>query len=632
MSPRTAASASTPPALFETTQTNIPSAQTPRRVHSLRRANTPAHLKTDNLQQPPPHTAPMPVIHSLLGSPFATTRPQLYPYELASPTWIAHGGTDDTRGQVVSQAHGFSPEWRPDKDTLPELFGASSTTSPGFVPGRNNSCASDDGSCTSASSFFSSGRVPTVHSRPSFVTIWGDDADTADHDDDHHPSTPNRKLFVGTGNLDDSLLMSSTRHDRSSGTSTSPLTGQRVPRSPSTSSYAYDHSPTRPLVPLSRIVTAAPAENCMGVDFGAEDLDHRMGGSARKAASQAPLPMDNNNNKAILNQRRISEPVQHSSGDSFAAFLARCGGERATRSDASPHGRERSTPPPMPRSDADEDELSPLRAIRPPAFPATAPHSKPPGFAPSPSTSLQSIKTRLDRLKGTPKTTSGPTRSQSTRVSASARAARPTLRRGVTEPQAVPQVGTPVSQLFGDDKPSPAAFASAGLVKKRGGRFSLPRFQDITKARTWSPVPIARHSSMALTKALAPSGPGVMDSDTTEVLSVQTQVKPEDSNEDSMSPIRPIRGPFRRSVSGHAAAVAGLHQRVPSAASDIATSPLRRTHARVSSSASSIGGLRRKGSFMFNSAASITSDTVSEKGLSPATPTKPLPFSASECR
>lgn len=602
--------------------------QTPKRISSLRRIKTPAPLDTSGIQQFP-CTEPMPVIHSLLGSPFNTTRPQLYPYELASPTVIAKGGYS-VQEEGVAEQNGtdrvpeWSPEWRENKDVLPELLGAGAG-SPSMLQARNNSCASDDGSWTSSSSFFSSTRQASSSARPTYVSIWGDEGKFGD---EHHDlSTPNRKLFS----------QSHTAHTRphsSSSNPPSPLTSQTLLASPPSS---FEHFTT---APLTRIVTASPTTDRNGGALLSRSPISgylpRMTSSARKADERSDmLPFENMlelDAKTIMSQRRISEPLQHSSADAFAAFLARCGGDRATRSDASAHGHGPVSPPAaFPSSEGDDFELSPLRTVsnRVATQTASVKRDKVPTFAPSPSSSLQSIKTRLDKLKNSPRNgnAGGPSRSQSTRVTASARAVRPDLRRGVTEPRAVPQIGTPVSQLFGDDKPSPAAFASTGLVKKKGGRFSLPRFQDFGKGRTWSPLPSAQKT--AAKSALAKSVTTNMDSDSTEVLSLSTRLPElEDTDEDEVSPIRPMRtAQFRRSASGHSF---GLHRRVPSAASDTTgTSPLRRTHARVSSTASSIGGLRRKGSSMFNSGASINSDNISEKG-SPATPTKGLPFSASE--
>jgi mitosis inhibitor protein kinase SWE1 len=174
---------------------------------------------------------------------------------------------------------------------------------------------------------------------------------------------------------------------------------------------------------------------------------------------------------------------------------------------------------------------------------------------------------------------------------------------------------TPVTQLFGDEKPSPAAFASTGLVKKRGSKFAIPRFQDVIKARNWSPVNA---------NADTPSKSSSQTSSQTQ------RDEPEDEFEDTDSPLRPLRtAPFGRTSS---------HTRIPSAASDKWPGHVRipstasekwSGHARVPSTAS-IGsrGLRRKNSAMFNSNGSI-GDSMSDRG-SPATPTKSLPFAASE--
>ena len=85
------------------------------------------------------------------------------------------------------------------------------------------------------------------------------------------------------------------------------------------------------------------------------------------------------------------------------------------------------------------------------------------------------------------------------------RPVRPVLRRGVTEPRAASDAGTgipsngflSVHTPFADIKPSPAAFASTGLLKKKSGIavFGIPKFcQTIEATNPHNPVSSAEAS------------------------------------------------------------------------------------------------------------------------------------------
>lgn len=595
-------------------------ADTPRRLPGLprlRRMNTPAPLATRDLGYP--NTAPMPVIHSLLGSPF-DSKARLYPLELQSPTWLAKA--------PKKEMPVWNTDWLEEKDVLPELQESS------FAPAtRGYTTAEDSGSCTSASSFFSSERhAQRPASRPSVVGIW-DGGDSTFYDEDVVP-TPNRQLF-GKPRVNESILLS-TRLLQSSPGQTSPLMGKRVLPSPTGSSQ---HSP-RPFA-LSRIASASSTTALENEPIHSPTRSGSVTASTRNRGRISAEPFDDDllsiSGDSLLQQRRTSDPVQ-SSGDAFAVFLARCGGDRATRSEMASHHNRSSPPPPDVSSELNELELelSPLRSVSQRSVPALPPRA---GSAPLPH--HLTIKTRIDRLKNSPKVDGTPKATTPKRGPKASPAARPPMRRGATAPQipSIPSFGTPISQLFGDDKPSPAAFASAGLMKKRGGRTSFPRFND-NGARTWSPIPaeaVARSEDRSDPRSEGVQPPSLAsacpvasrhgmwrDDDKREVLSQDFEL--EDTDEDDVSPIRPMRSTFRRSMGGP---MGGHHRRVSSTTSDIMTSPASRRnlgHARMSSTASSIGGsrgLRRKGSTMFNS----TSD--SDKP-SPATPTKTLPFASSE--
>ncbi|KAL1407790.1 mitosis inhibitor protein kinase swe1 [Vanrija albida] len=605
---------------------------TPRRWPHMRKLSTPAAPNGRELSYP--HTAPMPVIHSLLGSPFHS-KSRAYPYELHSPTWVARPMGTEPLGQEDQDADWHAEEWIEEADALPEL----QPTRPRPVSSTFSHSSFDDfsGSCTSASSLFSSQRhsLSAIPTRPSVVSIWGEeDGEFAP------PATPNR-----TTSLPRDTLLSPSRGLHLSPGETSPLRSKRAPspvhavcggESPIARTFAMGRPPSTQPPPVERKRSTAERRTPSGSASLSRSPLSSFLPRLIKSAQKAPVRSDdgfgtflNGEQSGALSLRRTSEPHDHSE-DAYATFLARCGGDRATQSDLSHHQPWES---PLPSSEPNELELelSPLRPMNGrtgfTSLPArsTSSQSEPPLL---PSAPLLSFKNRFEkRASGsTPKAIKAtPVRSLSARVPAVT--TRPNIRRGGTDPSFRPeptQLATPVAQLFGDDKPSPAAFASTGLVKKRGSRLSFPRFgSSVAKARNWTPMPKPADLKptaavvKATTKTRAPS-----TGDRVEA------VQAEDLDElDQVSPIKPFwAAPFRRTTSSTSA-----HTRKASVASDIGTSPYRRPsgHARMSSTASSIGGnrgLRRKGSNMFASCGSIGSDAMSDKMSSPATPTKPLPL------
>lgn len=627
---------STPPAM--TTPPTV--TMTPRRWPHMRKLSTPAAPTGRELSYP--HTAPMPVIHSLLGSPFHS-KSRAYPYELHSPTWVARPMGTEPLGEEDHDEDWHAEEWIEEADALPEL----QPTRPRPVSSTFSHSSFDEfsGSCTSASSLFSSQRhsLSAIPTRPSVVSIWGED-----DNEFAPPATPNR------AGLQRDTLLSPTRGLHMSPGETSPLRTKRAPspahaicggESPVARVFPMAHPPSAGPPPVERKRSTAERRTPSGSSLSRSPLSSFLP-RLIKSAQKPPVRGDTDDGfgsflsgeqGGALSLRRTSEPHDHSE-DAYATFLARCGGDRGTQSDLSHHQPWES---PLPSSEPNELELelSPLRTMNGrTAFPtlptrSSTSQSEPPLL---PSAPLLSFKTRFEkRASGsTPKAIKAtPIRSLSARVPGVT--SRPNIRRGGTDPNLRPeptQLATPVAQLFGDDKPSPAAFASTGLVKKRGSRLSFPRFGSaVSKTRNWTPMAkpvdpkLATSSVRAATREGKKRAPSM--GDRVEV------VQNEDLDElDQVSPIKPFRSaPFRRTASS-----TSTHARKASVASDIATSPYRRTggHARMSSAASSIGanrGLRRKGSNMFASCGSIGSDAMSDKMSSPATPTKPLPLATSKC-
>ncbi|KAK8854579.1 hypothetical protein IAR55_003318 [Kwoniella newhampshirensis] len=184
---------------------------------------------------------------------------------------------------------------------------------------------------------------------------------------------------------------------------------------------------------------------------------------------------------------------------------------------------------------------------------------------------------------------------------------RPPLRRGITEPaeshtpsssgllSANSAFHTPTSALFDDAKPSPAAFASTGLVKKKSGiaGVELPRFGGDSE-----PVGEVKRREAAGRHGM---GAGIPS---------------------PLSPIQPLPGSVRNADLSTASTKGSTTSGSTSTAS---------SNAAYIQNAQRTRGLRRKGSTMFISSGSIGSvdmmrgDSKSsvQSCYSPATPTKP---------
>lgn len=501
-------------------------------------------------------TSPMPAINSLLGSPFNARKPLPFEFSIASPTWN-HGKDND--------ANLFADGWDAKSSSPMDMIGGLSPCL--SKPYHYHSADEGSGSCTSASSssMFSPENGIGSGARPSVVSLWNDDSG-----DEDVPPAARTKLFVGRS------LKGKKSATRLKPGPASPLVMSCTTNN--TFSSSPDSSPVQTTF-LSASTSAVEGRSIAGgLQSPVEDYFSRRPQSARKRTP---------------NDRFASSPHE--------LFLSQCN-SRGFELTPRPDGPRT---PVIPMSDdIAESDHSPLRHN------AAAVHALPL----SPSAPLLSRRPEGLQLHLTPRNHSpvGVTRSKSNRGARSL-PTRPTLRRGLTEPAnktpkapPVPQLGTPVSELFGDEKPSPAAFSSTGLVKKRGARLNIPRFAAKLKA----PQPLS-FDDKPKTQAAASAPTSGSDTET------------DDSEGDQLSPIKPLRsGPFRMSLNS-----TRTHSRNGSLASDIASSPFRRSHghARMSSTASSIGGskgLRRKSSAMFTSAGSIASDTE----FSPATPTKPLPL------
>lgn len=509
-------------------------------------------------------TSPTPAISSLLGSPFNSRKPLPFEFSIASPTWN-HGKDNDI----------FSGDWDGKSSSPVDM---SAGLSPGHPRPLRHYTSADEGSgsCTSASSssIFSpdyclSGSTRSTTAAPP----WQDDS----CDDEVSPAAPRTKLFMGR----------SLKGKRST-TRLQPL---------------YSPGPTSPLVMSCNT-------NAFTTSPGSSPVERNFLSASTSAVEGMSMSGDLRSPVEDYFSRKPQSARKRGTHDRFATsphelFLSQC---NSRGFDLTPRPDGPRTPMVPMSDDLAASDHSPLRSN------PSAVHALPL----SPSAPLLSRRQGQDgglQLHLTPRNRSPASVSRSKSNRARSAPTRPTLRRGVTEPAtktpkapAVPQLGTPVSELFGDEKPSPAAFSSTGLVKKRGARLNIPRFAAKLKA----PQPLSFDDKPKL-PTLQPAHP-TSGSDT----------ETDESEGDQVSPIKPLRsGPIRMSLNS-----TRTHSRNGSLASDIASSPFHRAshgHARMSSTASSIGGskgLRRKSSAMFASAGSIASDTE----FSPATPTKPLPL------
>lgn len=528
-----------------------PAAFTPRRAPRSPISQTPfgVPLPRDHVY---PSSAPLPHMSAFLGSPFsAKTARGRYEYHTLSPSKGYYRGAVTER---VDQGYFDSAlevqegsEWMVD-----DLLGpvTSDEEDLGGVPGiprsrrdtSGSSSSVDDfsGSGTSLASLLSSGRRSGEHhTRPSVVTVWDHEEQ---RDDDEDNSTPSRQLFMATERLSSKTACPSpahalSRHHASSFETVSVIQDDLTP-----SSVKPQRSPLSAIFPRllssrkkSRSSTRSPANDDAGVLTDVEDAYPPAPSSMTAFETSSPLVSKAERLGGIglglySNKRRPFQREKTVTIDMARSISS----ESSTEIDQSPS---------RPLSSG------PLKSIQAPKL-----------VAPS-----------LIRRKTDSPEEVGPPAQLGSRY-------RPGLRRGITEPRLVgsknaflsPAVHTPIAAMFSDAKPSPAAFASTGLIKKRSGlsAVDLPRFGDSEPNKP-------QRSQIGA----SPSSPI--------------------ENNSHVAPL-PIDAVSMRTVSSSSAiSVGSVNQRGK--------------------------GLRRKGSTMF--AASTSVGGISDAG-SPVTPTK-LPF---QCR
>ncbi|GMK55926.1 hypothetical protein CspeluHIS016_0209820 [Cutaneotrichosporon spelunceum] len=594
----------TPPLVDETSpeaRTRTPASSCPLSVDTPPPVTTPQHLLGRMVRRNTP--TPLTAIYDLGCSNTTPTTSNNALLGLGSP-FLAKSALrrDDLESPTLGPPRHQS-DWGA-TDAVPDL-----QVSGGCSHGSLSN-AEDTGSCTSASSFFSSERHAPQSSRPSVVNVWEDG-----NGEEDATLQVKRPLLSAAARPNDQFWQ--TRLFQSSPGPTSPLLGKSLAPSPTGS------GPLSPFLPwpLSRVDSASSTS---AIENEPIDSPIRSGtvtaSSRRSGRRRLGMGQHGDDHLPIVSAeslpRRTSDPSHPTdpSAFSFAQYTA----SRGTQSEMA-HHYSTSSPP---SSEPSEIDSTPSRSDALKRSTTALP----------PRPVHQTMRPRTSELPftGLPEGTMNWTLP---RRADPFQSARPRLPKTVTMPEMSTSVGTPVARLplFGDDKPSPAAFQSSGINKKRGEkhrpRASLPmakhtpRWSPLPKAaapRTSEQRPVRSFLASSLANAVGRSQCDVRggDSDTREELSQEYEL--EDTDQEDMSPLRPMRSSLHRPIGSQ-------HRRVSSTASDMMTSPVSKRkggHARMSSTASIGGsrGLRRKGSCLFGSGAS------DGEMPAPATPTKSGPW------
>jgi mitosis inhibitor protein kinase SWE1 len=489
-------------------------ASTPRRAPQPRARATPFQP----LALSYPATAPLPS-KSTLGSPFSS--------KIARGSYRYRDTTSPSKGIMTEHlgARGMfeelSLEYSEIQEDLEEeeylgqversLDGLAEQHSP---MGRNrrdtsgSSSSVDDfsGSGTSTASLPSLGRQSSEYQARHLVTVWPDDNVEDGTVDCYDPSTPSRPPYIRNKSDEEALQMSiktarasplmyRRSHSRSpaqgyEAVSHSPL---RLSRTPAGKSSLYDDpSPTPAKSSRSAFASLIPRYSCKKKD----STTSRQ--TSRSPCRPSPLEYEGDDaltdtedivtrsTRGNSSQTRV-DLMELSLGSGIGLGISRSS-EKTT-----PFSRSFSS------ESSGEIETSPSKApTNRPAFLSSGLPATSPNFLPA-RRSTVAYQTRPAIpvvVKSNTPTIVNTTRNKATR---------PLLRRGATDPRHNGQAGstpsqllnrpaevyTPINALFGDEKPSPAAFASTGLMKKKSSisPFDLPRFGDSEPALRYHAKP-----------------------------------------------------------------------------------------------------------------------------------------------
>ncbi|WVR09388.1 hypothetical protein IAU60_006455 [Kwoniella sp. DSM 27419] len=658
----------TPPAVSHTSTSPSRKTRTPRTNGHFGPIRTPfgGALPKDHSY---PATAPLPQLSSLLGSPFSgkTTRGR-YVYCSASPSQHAQREASNPSGENqfgYSSADYQDLEWLERDEGLPQhdqtrysaLFD-SITPLPDGLPnglvrlrrGTNGSTSSMDelsGSGASTASLLSLARNSIEqHSRPSIITAWDGESPGVTEEDEDEP-TPNRQLF--TKPLDQHILQSA-RKDANQ-VSDSPALAFKLPAQP-----AMPRSQsTRVLQSLTDNQPHRKSDlNPKAADSGRPRKSPLANLLPRLLSSKKKTPTGTDQNRATgrftidLTQDQDDDILTDTEAGSPSSFTYRGkvknGWQRTKSSASSVSNDERDKHVPLEEGIRVEAESTARPGFdlarsfssdssgevdRSPSRPLS--HKGSTSMFATPSVPYSPTSTALlgNASKSTyharrKSITTGQTlprpiaESPTSAANRSTSRARPFLRRGLTAPAAQTPSNpsflsadsafyTPTAALFGDIKPSPAAFASTGLVKKKSAvhGIEIPRFGTRTDSE---PVGEAKRDQAALqhgmTRPLDPPSP--------------------------ISPLRSMKVARPMLSKCWTGGSSGTSASTSTSGNTARSTGILNSNAAYIQHAQKTRGLRRKGSQMFTASGSIgsidmmrsDSNRSAKGGVSPATPTK----------
>ncbi|ORX38288.1 hypothetical protein BD324DRAFT_588590 [Kockovaella imperatae] len=576
-----------------------------------------------------PSTAPLPQIPAFLGSPFSSKNARGgYRFHPLSPSKgimterIGHGGFDNLHHDWMDRT-----EWMYEQqeqimddasDHIPSRISNKSPKTrrdPSSVSSIEDIC--DSG--TSSSSLMSLGRSSGEQGRPSIVTVWSDsEIAQMDEEEEEDPATPSRQLFGPSSTAVDILEMSVKTKDSPA---VSPLEEKARSRQRSPLQVFFMRTPETELADPIADVTTPTAGSVSGSMSKTSSLLPRLISSRKSSRASPTSPaitqFSVNQHSQSLSQVQAPRSVPPAPisrlpmSKSRRSLLKDFTGANCARTEPRCVQIADWTPSVRLSEESDPDE-SPSKVTRSEILRSSATSST---TISSNTASTSGTDSPCEPARGAlltrRKTLASQPSAKFKAANSTLRQPRPVLRRGVTDPRGEERnsnvfspektFSTPVSALFGDEKPSPAAFASTGLVKKKSGTpgLEIPRFGDSEPVNRFAGLPrITQPVKSRLGIMIAQSPPTRTSS---------------------------LGGSSIRRDDGSLASVSA-----PPSAKTNDTSSSDASVSAYARAAQQTRGLRRKTSSMFGpstSTSSIADSSGAGGAASPATPTKPGLFS-----
>ena len=498
---------------------------------------------------------------------------------------------------------------------------------PSSTSSMNDSCESG----TSSSSLTSLGRSSGEQPRPYNINIWGEMGPCVrQQEDDDNQATPSRRLFsLPSVSAVATHLEMSIKTKQSPSTSPLVAKGRAGHRSPLQVFFMHSPAPTRPSPPAH---TPTPPATTRVSKTSFNSLLPRLVSSrkvtATKQDGRSQSCFTSPSNPLIdLSGAYMDSSIIRSGGGTASAPQSRLPTSKSRRNlfqgvystTTSTDGRPDRPTVSFDRSltseasQGSEPDTSPSRSARKFNLGTSVTSSTSASTETTASSTDSPIEPARAALLARRKTLASHPLQSADKASdrTSSRPSRPSLRRGITDPKMEQKkrivadllspeklVTTPVSVLFGDEKPSPAAFASTGLVKKRSMTpgSEIPRFGDSEPIHKIAGLPRSSQpieSRFGLMVAHKPT------SNRSHALSIVV------NNSDRSSPLTNSED----TVASSRSTAAGPSTDASVSVYTRAVPPHR--------------GLRRKTSSMFGPSASVSSIGDGDGACSPATPTKP---------